>query len=202
MPSQDLLQNSPPKNIPHIGFAGFSGSGKTTLVMKLLQIFSARQWCVATLKHAHHSFTIDIAGKDSFEHRASGAQQVIVSSKNLYAHMVVHDHEPELQELLHRFFSADFILVEGFKREEFSKIEVYRLDLNQPLLAKTDHNIIAIASPQAKILAQDLADLQSARNDLILLDLDQPADIADFILNYFKLPLRNGMLEKLNGPAL
>ena len=44
------------------------------------------------------------------------------------------------------FMLADIVLVEGFKHEAIPKIEVYRAELNRPLLAIEDANIIAVAS--------------------------------------------------------
>ena len=61
------------------GFAGWSGSGKTTLVEKIISHVSASGVNVATIKHAHHRFDADHAGKDSFRHREAGSRQVLVS---------------------------------------------------------------------------------------------------------------------------
>ena len=74
--------------IPYIGFAGFSGSGKTTLIKNLLHIFAAQNKRVAVIKHAHHDLEIDRQGKDSYEYRHAGAQEILVSSSKLYAHIV------------------------------------------------------------------------------------------------------------------
>ena len=52
-----------------VGFAGFSGSGKTTLVEQLIPALRLRGLRVSVVKHAHHSFDIDTAGKDTFRHR-------------------------------------------------------------------------------------------------------------------------------------
>ena len=61
------------------GLAGWSGSGKTTLMVKLLRELTRRGLTVSTIKHAHHGFDVDQPGKDSFEHRAAGACEVMVS---------------------------------------------------------------------------------------------------------------------------
>ena len=161
---------------PYIGFAGFSGSGKTTLIKNLVQIFAAQNKRVAVIKHAHHDFQIDRQGKDSYEYRHAGAQEVLISSSKLYAHILKHDDEPNLQVLLDRVLSADLILVEGFKAEPFAKIEIHRPELAHPLLAENDKYIIAIASPNAEI---------TANREIAKLDLNQPTEIAKFILDYF-----------------
>ena len=161
---------------PYIGFAGFSGSGKTTLIKNLVQIFAAQNKRVAVIKHAHHDFQIDRQGKDSYEYRHAGAQEILVSSSKLYAHIHKHDDEPNLQVLLGRVLSADLILVEGFKAEPFAKIEIHRTELKHPLLAENDKHIIAVASPNAEIMPN---------REIAKLDLNQPTEIAKFILDYF-----------------
>ena len=62
------------------GLAGWSGSGKTTLMTRLIPALIRRGITVSTLKHAHHDFDIDQAGKDSWRHREAGAQEVLVAS--------------------------------------------------------------------------------------------------------------------------
>ena len=83
------------------GLAGWSGSGKTTLAEQLITEWTARGLDVATIKHAHHEFEADTAGKDSWRHRKAGARQVLVSSAIRSAHFVEHKAtEPELAQLL------------------------------------------------------------------------------------------------------
>ena len=63
-----------------IGLAGWSGAGKTTLLRQLIPVLVAQGLRVSTLKHAHHEFDVDQPGKDSWEHRQAGAQEVLVAS--------------------------------------------------------------------------------------------------------------------------
>ena len=70
-----------------IGLAGWSGSGKTTLIKNLLPELKKINITVSTLKHAHAGFDVDKPGKDSYIHRESGAQEVLISSKNRFALM-------------------------------------------------------------------------------------------------------------------
>ena len=89
--------------------------------------------------------------------------------------------EPSLFDELHYFDKTglDLILVEGFKRERFPKIELHRPSLGKPLLFPRDDSIIAIASD----------DTFPRSTQLPVFDLNQPAPIADFIVNRF---LSNG----------
>ena len=70
-----------------IGLAGWSGSGKTTLMRALIPALTGRGLSVSTVKHAHHTFEIDTPGKDSYEHRAAGATEVLIASAERWALM-------------------------------------------------------------------------------------------------------------------
>jgi molybdopterin-guanine dinucleotide biosynthesis protein MobB len=156
-----------------IGLAGWSGSGKTTLITKLIPRLTARGLRVSTLKHAHHGFDLDQPGKDSFMHRTAGATEVIVSSARRFA--VLHElrDEPEwnLPALVGKMSPVDLILVEGFKRDAFPKIEIHRVANGKPLIYPDDPHIVAIAAdtalPQATVPVIDLDDIDAIA-DLVL----------------------------------
>jgi len=130
------------------GLAGWSGSGKTTLVARLLPALIRRGVSVSTVKHAHHEFDIDQPGKDSYQHREAGAREVMISSSARWA--LMHEHrgaaEPALADLLRHMSPVDLVIVEGFKRESFPKLEVYRPSVGKPLLYPDDPDIVALAS--------------------------------------------------------
>ena len=110
------------------GLAGFSNSGKTTLTVSLIKIFSQKGFSVGSIKHAHHNFQIDQPGKDSWKHRKAGSQEVIVSSTKRIAHIIERKNgkEATLKELLSLSSKKDILIVEGFKKEYFPKLEVWR----------------------------------------------------------------------------
>jgi molybdopterin-guanine dinucleotide biosynthesis protein B len=147
-----------------IGFAGWSGSGKTTLITKVIPRLTARGLKVSTVKHAHHGFDLDQPGKDSFFHRAAGATEVIISSAKRFAilHELRDEPEWDLPALLEKISPVDLVLIEGFKRDPFPKIEVHRTANGKPLLYPEDPHIIAIAAdrplPQTKVPVVDLND--------------------------------------------
>ncbi len=134
-----------------LGVAGWSGAGKTTLLKALLPLLVARGLRVATLKHAHHEFDVDVPGKDSWVHRRAGAAEVIVSSARRWVqmHELGDSPEPALADLLVRFSPCNLVLVEGFKRERHPKLEVHRPALGKPPLFPDDPFIRAIASDVA-----------------------------------------------------
>ncbi len=133
-----------------IGLAGWSGSGKTTLLTRVMPRLTARGLTVSTVKHAHHGFDIDQPGKDSHSHRLAGAAEVLVSSATRWA--LVHElrgaREPALAELLAKLAPVDLVIVEGYKREPYPKLEVHRAAVGKRLLQPDDPAIVAIASDQ------------------------------------------------------
>ena len=169
----DMLHNA---YIPIIGFAAYSGTGKTTLLLRLMPLLEAQGLRIGVVKHAHHEFEIDQQGKDSYELRMAGASQMLITSRKRWALMVERelDSEPRLDDVLLDLEqgSLDLILVEGFKREQFPKIELHRGALRTPMLYQSDPNIVAVASDC------ELPDLHA----LPRLDLNQPEQIATYVV--------------------
>jgi molybdopterin-guanine dinucleotide biosynthesis protein B len=159
------------------GFAGYSGSGKTTLIEKLIPLFVQRGLRVSLIKHAHHTFEVDQPGKDSFRHRHAGCTEVLVTSSRRWAlmHELRGAPEPTLKEQMERLSPCDLLLVEGFKHEPISKLEVYRAEVGESMIHPHDSNIVAIAS-DAKVDSQ-----------LPQLDLNAPEAIAAFVLKHVGL---------------
>ncbi len=131
-----------------IGLAGWSGAGKTTLLRRLIPVLVAQGLRVSTLKHAHHGFDVDQPGKDSWEHRQAGAQEVLVASANRWAlmHELRGAAEPDLADLLGKLSPVDLVLIEGFKRGGHPKLEVSRGANNKPPLYPGDLSVVAVAS--------------------------------------------------------
>jgi len=156
-----------------IGLAGWSGSGKTTLITKLIPCLLARGLRVSTLKHAHHGFDLDKPGKDSFVHRVAGATEVIISSAKRWAilHELREEPEWDMADLVAKMSPVDLVLVEGFKRDAFPKLEIHRAENGKPLLYSDDPHIVAVACdsalPNAKIPLVDLNDIEKIA-DLLL----------------------------------
>ena len=86
-----------------IGFAGWSGAGKTTLIVRLIPELNRRGLKVSTIKHAHHNFDLDQPGKDSYEHRAAGAEEVLVTSANRVALIRESDRSERFPDPAERF---------------------------------------------------------------------------------------------------
>ena len=170
--------------IPVLGFcAHSSGIGKTTLLTQLIPALITQGLRISVIKHAHHSFDIDQAGKDSYRLREAGAVQMMIGSKERWALMTElsrtphAEDEPSLDLLLSQMDTSlsDLVLVEGFKHEAIPKIEVHRAEMGTPLLANEDENIIAIATDEAVNTSKPQIDL----NDI--------SAVATFIRQWLKL---------------
>jgi molybdopterin-guanine dinucleotide biosynthesis protein B len=158
-----------------IGFAGWSGAGKTTLLLKLIPELNRRGVSVSTLKHAHHAFEVDEPGKDSFEHRAAGAREVLVASERRWAlmHELRGEPEPALAELLRRLSHVDLAIVEGFKRSAHPKIEVHRAANGKPFLFSELADVRAIVAdrpvPEASVPVISLDDIGAIADRVLAL---------------------------------
>jgi len=159
------------------GFAGWSGSGKTTLIEKLIPRFVGAGLRVSLIKHAHHTFDVDHPGKDSYRHRHAGAAEVLVTSSRRWVlmHELRGAHEPPFEQQIRHLSPCDLLLVEGFKHAPIPKLEVWRAEPGEPLLHPNDPHIVAVAT-DTKIDTR-----------LPLLDLNDDAGVARFILGHLKL---------------
>ncbi|MEL6120323.1 MAG: molybdopterin-guanine dinucleotide biosynthesis protein B [Pseudomonadota bacterium] len=154
------------------GVVGWKNAGKTGLVERLVTEITSRGFTVSTIKHAHHTFDVDRPGKDSYRHRHAGATEVLLSSTNRFAlmHELRGSEEPSLADLLARLSPVDLVLIEGYKRDVHPKVEAFRAETGNPLIALEDGTVKAVA-------ADTPLDL-----DRPVFDLNDTVSIADFIL--------------------
>ena len=160
-----------------IGFAGFSGSGKTTLVERLIPALKMRGLRVSVVKHAHHKFDIDHAGKDTYRHREAGAFEVVVASDLRLA--LIREFEQPVALTVHHLIGelydgVDWVLVEGFKQSDLQKIEVWRASSGKPALYPEDAFVVAIATDSPQQLP-----VETLRP---VLDLNDPDAIAEWLI--------------------
>jgi molybdopterin-guanine dinucleotide biosynthesis protein MobB len=154
------------------GVTGWKNAGKTGLMERLVAEITGRGYTVSTVKHAHHTFDVDQPGKDSHRHRIAGATEVLLASRNRFAlmHELREAEEPSLETLLQKLSPVDLVLVEGYKRDRHPKVEAFRAETGNPLIATDDPTIRAVASDTV------------LTTDCPLFDLNDTKGIADFIL--------------------
>ncbi len=161
-------------NVPVLGFAAYSGTGKTTLLVQLIPLLKQEGIRVALIKHAHHEFDIDVPGKDSYELRKAGADQVLIASSTRRALIKenVSGKEPKLEDMIKELDlgDVDLVLVEGFRHLPFPKIELHRPCLNRKLIFPEDSNVIAVAT-----------DSPIDTDGIPVLDINKPVNLVMFI---------------------
>ena len=86
------------------------------------------------------------------------------------------NEETSLKSLIKKLSPVDLILVEGWKKENIKKIEIYRKEIKKPLLYNNDINIIAIATNDKSIKIKNMT----------ILDLNNYEKIAKFICKLIK----------------
>ena len=155
------------------GVVGWKNAGKTGLMERLVTEITGRGISVSTVKHAHHTFDVDHAGKDSHRHRVAGATEVLLASRNRFAlmHELRTEEEPALEDLLKMLSPVDLVLVEGYKRDKHPKVEAHRSVTGNPLIAPDDPTVRAVASDTPLEL------------DRPVFDLNDTKAVADFILS-------------------
>jgi molybdopterin molybdotransferase/molybdopterin-guanine dinucleotide biosynthesis protein B len=107
----------------------------------------------------------------------AGASQVLLASTERWALMNEHRGapEPSLAALLAKLDPVDLVLIEGWKRDKHPKVEAWRAETGNPLIAPNDPTILAVASDTALEL------------DRPVFDLDDTTAVADFILAHLEM---------------
>jgi len=111
-----------------VSIIGKKNSGKTTLVVALVRELVRRGHRVMTIKHGAHAFEMDEKGRDTWRHlHEGGAERVVMETPGSRILIARTDEEAGPRELVSRYLSdAHFVVVEGFKRFDVPKVEVYR----------------------------------------------------------------------------
>ena len=135
------------RKIPIVSIVGKSGSGKTTLIEKIIPELVRGGWRVATIKHSRRGFDIDREGKDTWRHREAGARMTVMASPGQIAVIENTEEELDMGELRDWFIhDVDIVLSEGFKGNDYPKIEVFRAVMKREMLCAKEDNLIAVAS--------------------------------------------------------
>lgn len=144
---------------------------------QLIPLLTQQGIRIGVIKHSHHDFELDQPGKDSYELHHAGASQTLLISKYRSALITENPElkEPKLSEAIAQLelTHIDLVLIEGFRHEaDLLRIELHRPSMGRPFLFPGQKNIIAVASDE------------NIEIPLPLLDLNNPQQIADFIVNH------------------
>ena len=146
-----------------------SNVGKTFVMEGLIRELKSRNLSIATIKHDVHGFDIDKKGKDTYKHREAGSETVIISSSSRLAIIKELNEETELYDIINLAIDKDIVLVEGYKKSNLRKIEVYRSGVSSKIITPKN-NLIAVAS-----------DNNLSLNDVLVIDKNNFEELADLI---------------------
>jgi molybdopterin-guanine dinucleotide biosynthesis protein len=131
---------------PVVSVIGRKNSGKTRLVVSLLREMRRRGFRVASIKHGHHVFETDERGRDSWRHFNEGqAEATLMTGEGKIGLVMRIEGEMDPERLVRDFLAGrgyDLVLIEGYKRGPFQKIEIWRHELHdKPLYEEfSDHS--------------------------------------------------------------
>jgi cyclic pyranopterin phosphate synthase len=102
-----------------------SGMGKTTVMKGLISALIARGFQVGTIKMVHE-MQIDQPGKDSWHFMEAGAHSVGILGQNRTAIIRNTETAESPAEIFTQLGPVDIVLIEGFKKGPYLKIEIVR----------------------------------------------------------------------------
>ncbi|OPX86487.1 MAG: Molybdopterin-guanine dinucleotide biosynthesis adapter protein [Pelotomaculum sp. PtaB.Bin104] len=131
--------------VPVIGLAGFSNSGKTTFLEKLIAELKSRDYRIGVIKHTHHQVEFDRPGKDTWRHARAGAEVVALATPGGVSLVRSFESDPGPDAVISMISGVDLIIIEGYKRGNWPKIEIYRQGITErPVIPEEE--LLAIAS--------------------------------------------------------
>lgn len=148
--------------------SGVKNSGKTTLLSKLLPELKAVYGKVGVIKHDGHDFEPDTQGTDTYRFADAGADKVAIFSDTKSAFFDFRSGQT-VEELKARMQDCDLILLEGFKRSPFPKLEIVRQGNSETSVCEPE-GLLAVVT-----------DIPGFSSDLPVLPLNDVAAIASFI---------------------
>ena len=156
-----------------VSIVGKSNSGKTTLIERIIPVLKARGYRIGTVKHTPHGIDVDRPGKDSYRHKAAGADAVMVAGEDRIA--LIRDVPPTgLDDLADYFPGMDLIITEGYKQTDRPKIEVCRAARSDTPICLNDPFLVALVT-----------DIDGTAAKVPVFGLNEVEALADLIENRF-----------------
>ena len=163
--------------------SGYKNSGKTGLIEKLINEFIGDGYSVAVIKHDGHDSIEEVKGTDTERFRKAGAVCTAVFSDSHYVLSAEREKkegdawaELMIDQVSRQPSSPDVIILEGFKRSKYPKVEVVRREAYPESVADPD-TLICIATD---VLSPDSVECP-------VYDLDDAKGIFCCVKNYFGL---------------
>ena len=126
-----------------------SKTGKTTLLESLIPHLKAHGLEIGVLKHHSHVSSFDTPGKDTHRLAEAGADIVVGASPVQVATFKREKGSDDLEGVIRRHLGGtDLVLIEGYKRGPYPKIEVHRSARSAELLCSLEE-MLALVTDQA-----------------------------------------------------
>jgi molybdopterin-guanine dinucleotide biosynthesis protein B len=156
-----------------IHIIGRKNSGKTSLILKMIKELQSRGLKVGTIKHTSHRHDPEPEGKDSRLHRETGANPAAILSGDLVGlYRKKKENEDVYKSLETEFSICDLVLVEGDHSANARKIEVWRKESDEDLIARETVGVEVVISDD------NIPDLPSG---VIQLGTDQVVELIHYI---------------------
>jgi molybdopterin-guanine dinucleotide biosynthesis protein MobB len=146
---------------------------KSELVRRLVVELTGRGLRVSTIKRVSDAVDLERAGSGTWKHRVAGAEEVMVASASRFAlmrEMPKDTQEPDVGDLLARMAPVDIVLLDGFRRSGYPKMEVVQTGQGGAVFAPDDPMVLAVtseASVAAPVPRMPLSDI-SALGDFVM----------------------------------
>ncbi|MDR3530003.1 MAG: molybdopterin-guanine dinucleotide biosynthesis protein B [Rhodopila sp.] len=124
---------------------------KSELVRRLVVELTGRGLRVSTIKRVSDAVDLERQGSGTWKHRAAGAEEVMIASASRFAllrEMPKDTQEPDVGSLLTRMAPVDIVLLDGFRRSDYPKMEVVPSGQDQALLAVTSKGRVTAPVPR------------------------------------------------------
>ena len=187
------MNNGEPRVPPIVSVVARSKTGKTTFLEALLPELNERGLQVAAVKHHHHTSSFDTPGKDTHRIAEAGADLVLGISPVQVATFSREGGSGDLDAVIARHCSGyDLVLTEGYKRGDFPKIEVYRVERSDELLCDFDEMLALVTDTEwdTDVPQFSLSDAEGVA-DLLVSWLSSPRETATPLDMHFNVWLEN-----------
>lgn len=193
---------------PVICIVGKHNAGKTTLLERLIPCLRERGRQIAVIKHAAHGAAFDREGSDSWRLARTEARVVMLTVPDHTVTVTPVPQDVTLAQLVALLPALDFdlVLVEGYKRSGYPKIEVHRSALGPELLVN-EENLIAVVSDSEqaftvpKFSDQDPAGLAAFLDEHIA-PLNTKRDVLRLTIDGEEIPVNTFASAVISGGIL
>lgn len=140
---------------------------KSELVRRLVVELTGRGLRVSTIKRVSDAVDLERQGSGTWKHRVAGAEEVMIASASRFAlmrEMPKDIDEPDVGGLLARMAPVDIVLLDGFRRSGYPKMEVIQAGQDQAQFAAYDPMVLAVTSEapiSAPVPGLPLSDISS-----------------------------------------